>query len=157
VSTDDEASRALLAELQNIADAVRQGTLELTSFRSRRENGEVPKDQAMPLLEYQAVKELLGQLSTDDGSRIWMLTVDRLGLLQTGQILRVSPPRDAAVLAVYTGPGKPAEYIDLTQPNPNTTDDFPVKLVPTTTPITRLVFFREDGYPIALGPRLPAI
>jgi hypothetical protein len=157
IVTDDDLRNEFLVQLTAIAETLREGTAEFADFQSRRESEEVPEDLAMPLLEFQCIEELIGQRSTDDGTRVRFVTVLRQPTRPGGSGSLDVPvmPDHAARLEVYTGPGTPDE-IDLTAGPDVGTHGYSIPGIADTTPITRLVFVRDDGYPLALGPQLPA-
>ena len=70
-------------------------------------------------------------------------------------------PDGAAGLAVFTRPGEPDEVLPLAgHPTPYAiktgATDYTLSTVTNDQAITRLEFRRSDGFPLALGPRLPA-
>jgi hypothetical protein len=149
--TPDQMKDAL-DELRNLVTAVNQGTRALSRVGQR--TNEPNLLQASVALDYRAIRQLLGR---QDGEESHFIEVARTG----NKLDLFNVPSIATDVAVFTGPGRPAEILALggiVAAGGATAAHHTVTLttVPRTTVIIRIEVRRADGVPIRLGPRLEA-
>jgi hypothetical protein len=144
----------VLAELQRLTAAVSRGGWagEGSPGGRRRPN----RHQASVAFDYLALQELLGR-QDPTGTTSRFVTVSR-----KGSTLRLFDlPHTAEAVAVFTGPGQPAETVPLGSQKAATTStpgyhEVTLSTVPASAAITRLEV-RDDRRVIRLGPRLEAV
>jgi hypothetical protein len=147
-----EPVKDVLDELRNLVTAVNQGTLALT--RVGQGTNEPNLLQASVALDFRAIRQLLGR---QDGEESLFISVTRTG--STLDLFDV--PDTATDVAVFTGPGLPAEIRPLggsvtARGSKAAHHTVTLTAVPPTKVITRTEVRRADGVPIRLGPRLEA-
>lgn len=144
---------ALLTELQRIAEA-------LESPRFDKVADEAPPESAPRNVDYLALRQLMGhQVRQGDKDAVFPAALDRR--TKVPELVLGPVPEGAAKVAVFLNRGEPAEEVDLSKHTfdlqTRTPTGHPLKVVTKDQVVTRLEFRRADGYPLALGPRLPVV
>ncbi|MET1038654.1 MAG: hypothetical protein ABW075_10280 [Aeromicrobium sp.] len=122
---------------------------------------EAPVESAGRLVDYLALRQLMGRKPrTGDEPRVFPAAIDRT-TTPPELVVGALPPGTRSV-AVFIDRTTVADDVPLTRPpgvNAATgiqnTKGYPLPHLDKNQEITRLEFRRADGYPLALGPRLP--
>lgn len=146
----------LLRQLRRIAAA-------LENPRSAPVSKEPTLAAARPLVDYLALRHLMGRAPrVAEEIGFFPAAIDRT--TTPPELVVGALPAGAKTVAVFTDRDTVADDVPLTnQPafDPKTriqgTKGYPLPNVGKDQVVTRVEFRRADGYPLALGPRLPAV
>jgi len=144
----------LLRQLRRIAVA-------LENPRTAAVSKEAPIAAAKRLVDYLALRQLMGHAPRDgDDPGAFPAAIDRT---KTPPELILGPlPKGAKTVAVFVDRDTVADDVPLTghpqfDPAKQNTKAYQLPNVGKGQVITRLEFRRANGYPLALGPRLPVV
>ncbi|WP_448004480.1 hypothetical protein [Agromyces bauzanensis] len=150
----------------DLLDVLREIASGLKDPKSRSLATEVPAEVAANHLDYLAIQELLGRRGgprDPENSVVFAASRTQRGGSSYSTIRVFDLPPDASTLAVFTARGAPTETIDRQQSTlvslrgAPPAFDFELTDVKNHQAIIRLELQRSDGYPVRLGPRLPAV